>query len=138
MDFIFCPTDKYMSKVNNKKIRSSCWVCSKLKINTAWHSSGVFIVDFDHSRHINLAFLLLTSKKYLSVGCERQVIMLWKHKKRYICFLINVARPISFSDLLLHQTEINYEQMAILWTHYEHSMNICFSSKFALRISNVL
>ena len=49
VDFILCPTDKYMLKVNNKKIRLICWMCSKLKINTAWQSSGVFTVDFDHS-----------------------------------------------------------------------------------------
>ena len=52
VDLILCPTDKYMFKVTNKKIRLICWMCSKLKINTAWHSSGVFIVDFDHSQYI--------------------------------------------------------------------------------------
>ena len=60
VDFILCPTNKYMFKVSNKKIRLICWMCSKLKINTAWHSSSVFIVDFDHSHHINIVFLLLT------------------------------------------------------------------------------
>ena len=29
VDFILCPTDKYMFKVNNKKIRLICWMCSK-------------------------------------------------------------------------------------------------------------
>ena len=47
-------------------------MCSKLKINTALHNSGVFIVDFDQSPHISIVFLLLTFK---SVGCEREVIM---------------------------------------------------------------
>ena len=112
-------------------------MCSKLKINKTWHSSGVFTVDFDHSQHIKIVFLLLTLNKYLSVGCERQVIMFWKHKKRHICF-VKVARPILFSDLSLHRIEINYEQMTILWTDYEHNMNIRFSSKFALRIPSVL
>ena len=74
VDFILCPTDKYMFKVNNKKIRLIC-MCSSLKINTACHRSFVFIVDFDHSQLINVVFLLLTLNKYLSVGCERQVIM---------------------------------------------------------------
>ena len=77
VDFILCPTDKYMFKVNNKKIRLIC-MCSSLKINTACHRSFVFIVDFDHSQHINIDFLLSTLNKYLSVGCERQVIMFWK------------------------------------------------------------
>ena len=113
-------------------------MCSKLKINTAWHSSSVFIVDFDHSQQIDMLFLLLTLNKYLSVGCERQVIMFWKHKKRHICFVINVTRPISFSDLSLHRIEINYEQMTMLWTYFEHNINIYFSSKFAPGIPSVL
>ena len=65
VDFIPCPTGKYMFKVNNKKIRLICWMCSMLKINTAWHRSGVFIVDFDHSQHINIVLLLLTLNKFL-------------------------------------------------------------------------
>ena len=44
VNFILCPTEKYMSKVNNKKIRLICWM---LKINTAWYCSGVFVADFD-------------------------------------------------------------------------------------------
>ena len=77
-------------------------MCSKLKINTALHNSGVFIVDFDQSPHVSIVFLLLTLNK--SVGCEREVIMFWKHKKWYIFFAIKVAMPI------------NYEQTTILWT----------------------
>ena len=77
VDFILCPTDKYKFKVSNKKIRFIC-MCSSLKINTACHCSFVFIVDFDHSQHINIVFEILTLKKYLSVECERQVIMFWK------------------------------------------------------------
>ena len=44
VDFILC-----MFKVRTKKIRLICWMCTKLQINTEWHCSGVFIVDFDHS-----------------------------------------------------------------------------------------
>ena len=74
VDFILCPTDKYMFKVNNKKIRLIC-MCSRLKINSACHHSFDFNVDLDHSQHIiNIVFLLLTLSKYLSVGCERQVL----------------------------------------------------------------
>ena len=83
-------------------------------------------------------FILLTLNKYLSVGCQMHVIMFWKHKMRYICFVIKVARPISFSDLSLHWIEINFKQMTMLWTYYEHNINICFSSKFALAILSVL
>ena len=86
VDFVLCPIDKYMFKVNHKKIRLTCWMSSRLKINRAWHSSGVFIVNFDHNQHINIVFLFLTLNKYL-LGCERQVIMFWKHKKRHIFFV---------------------------------------------------
>ena len=138
VDFIWCPTEKYMLKVNNKRVRLICLMCSKLKINTAWHSSGDFIVDFHHNQHINIVFLLLTLNKYLSVGCERQVITFWKHKKRYTCFVIKVARPISFSDLSFHRIEINYEQMTILWIYHERNLKVFFSSKFALGTPSVL
>ena len=117
-NFILCPTDKYIFKVNNKKIRLICWICLKLKDKYSMSCSGVFAVDVDLSQHINIMFLLLTLNKYLAVGCERRVIMFWKHKKLYICFVIK--RPISFSNLPLHRIEINYEHMTILWTYNEY------------------
>ena len=49
VNFIKCPTDKYVFKVNNEKIRLICWMCSKLKSNTTWHCSNVFIVDWPES-----------------------------------------------------------------------------------------
>ena len=121
VDFILCPTD--MFKVKNKKIRLIC-IYSNLKINRAWYRSGVFIVDFDHSQDINILFLHLTLKKYLSAECELQVMMLWKQKKQYIILVIKLARPISFSNLSLHRNciEINYDQIvSILW--HEHIMD---------------
>ena len=57
VDFILCPTDKYMFKVNIEKNILFYWICLKLDKNTACHSSGVFIVDFDHSQYM---FLILT------------------------------------------------------------------------------
>ena len=71
VNFILCTTDKSMFKVNNKNNIIICRMCSKLMINTARHSSDAFSVNFDHSQHINLVFLLLTLNQYLSVGCER-------------------------------------------------------------------
>ena len=109
-----------MFKVNNEKIRLLCWV-NVFSVKTKCYMISFwcfFIVDFDQSQYITIVFLLLTLNKHLSIGCERQVIMFWKHRKRHICFVIKVAKPISFSDLSLHQTEINYEQMTILWTYY--------------------
>ena len=111
VDLILCPTEKYMSKVNNKKIRLICWMCSKLKINAAWLRFGVFVADFNHSQHVDIVFLLLTLNKYLSAGCERRVIIFWKHKKRYICFVLKVSSPLSFNNLSLHRIEKSYEQM---------------------------
>ena len=64
VDFILCPTDKYMFKVSNRKIRLIC-TYSSFKINTACHLSFVFIDDFDHSQNINIVFLLLALNKYL-------------------------------------------------------------------------
>ena len=92
------------SKLTMKKIRFTCWMCSKLKLNPTWHHSDVFIVDFDQSQYINIVFLLLTFNKHLSVGCERQVIMFWKHEKRHICFVIKITKPIH--SAIYHCTEL--------------------------------
>ena len=105
-------------------------MCSKLKISTAWHRSGVFVVDFDQSQHIDILFLLLTLNKYLSLVCEKQVIIFWKHTKKILCFVINFISPISFNDLSLHWIEII---ITILWTYYEHvyvsSLNFLWESQ---------
>ena len=63
-----------------------CWICSNLKTNTAWNCSVVFIVEFDHSQHIRIVFLRLNLNKYLSAGCERPVVIIWKHKKTIYLF----------------------------------------------------
>ena len=39
--------------------------------------------------------------------------VLKKNKKRYICIVIKVARPILFNNLSLHRTEISYKQMTV-------------------------
>ena len=80
VDFILCPTDKYMLKVNNKKIRLICWMCSKLKINTAWQSSGVFTFNFKQ------VFIFA---------------MFWKHKKRYICFVIKSCKAYLIQQIVI-------------------------------------
>ena len=116
VNFILCPTDKYMFKVNNKKIRLICWMCSNIKLNTTWHRLGVFIVDFDQSQYISIVFLLLTLNKHVSVGCERQVIMFWKQKKRHICFVLKV-HGLFQSAIYIIAPNWNYEQMTILWTY---------------------
>ena len=62
VDFILCPTDKHMFKINNKKISLISWMCSKLKINRTWHCSAVFVVDFDHSQLINIMQQVFVSR----------------------------------------------------------------------------
>ena len=84
VNFILCPTDKYMFKVNNEKIWLICWMCSKLNLNTTWYRSGVFVADFDQSQYISIVFLLLTLIKHLSVECERQVIVLKTQKVTFL------------------------------------------------------
>ena len=127
VDSILHQTEKYMSKVNNKQIRLICWMCSKLKVNTVCHRSGVFVADFDHNQHVNILLLLLTLNKYLLAGCEIQVIMFWKQKNWYICFVPKVASFLSINNLFIIAP--NWKK---LWTYDQ-----CFSSKFALKIPSV-
>ena len=53
-----------MFKVNNRKTRTRREISSKLTIKTPegrhWHRSDVFIVNFEHTAHLVLVFLLLT------------------------------------------------------------------------------
>ena len=48
----------YLLTVNNRKTRTKCEICSRLTIKTPerrhWHSSGVFIVNFEHISHLAL------------------------------------------------------------------------------------
>ena len=54
----------YIFKVNNRKTRTRCEMCSKLTIKMAkkhyWRSSGVFIFNFENISHLVPVFLLLT------------------------------------------------------------------------------
>ena len=50
VDFIPCPTDKYMFKVNNNNKKKKIHLhVLKVKNKYSMTSSVVFIVDFDHS-----------------------------------------------------------------------------------------
>ena len=53
----------YLFKVNNRKTRRRCEICSKLTIKTEerrqWGRFGVFIVNFEHITHLFLVFLWL-------------------------------------------------------------------------------
>ena len=58
------PTSIYLLKDNNRNIRTSFEIRSKLKIKTPerrqWRCSGVFIVNFENISYFVLLFLLLT------------------------------------------------------------------------------
>ena len=51
-----------MFKVNNRKFRTRCEICSKLTIKTPgrsqWGCSGVFIVSFEHISHLVLVSIV--------------------------------------------------------------------------------
>ena len=55
------PASIYLLKVNNRKTRTKCEICSKLTIKTPeqfhLHHSGVFIVKFELISHLVVVFL---------------------------------------------------------------------------------
>ena len=116
VNIILCPKDKYMFKINNEKIRLICWLCSKLKLNTTWYCSGVFIVDFDQSQYVIIVILLLTLNKHLSVGCERQVIVLKTQKVTY-SFCNKCCKACFIKQFIIAP---NWNK---LWTN-DHTLNI--------------
>ena len=67
------PVGIYLLKVNNRKTRTRCELCSMLKIKTPegrhWRRSCVFIVNFEHISHLILVLLLLTlSRQFCRLG----------------------------------------------------------------------
>ena len=96
-------------------------MCSSLKINTACHRSFVFIVEFDHSQRINIVSLLLTLNKYLSVGCERQVLMFWKP----------YSEKGLFHSAISHRTQL--KQITTTLSAY-YDMNILFAYVSSLNL----
>ena len=53
------PTNNYLLKVNNRNARTTCEICSELKIKTLYN----FIVNSEHISHLVLVFLSLTLSK---------------------------------------------------------------------------
>ena len=70
------PANIYLFKVNNRNTRKRREICSKLIIKTPerrhWLSSGVFIVNFEHTLHLVLVFLLLTF--YWKCNCRLGIV----------------------------------------------------------------
>ena len=133
VNFILCPTDKYMFKVNNKKISIICWMCSKLKPNTTWHRFDVFIVDFDQSVcqcsvstfNFEQVFVSRVWKKSHNVLKIQKGTYLFRNKSCKAYFIQRFIVAPNWNKSWIND-------------HNEHIINICFSSKFALRIPSVL
>ena len=72
------PAGNYMFKVNNRKARTMCEICSELTIKIPerrhWRRSVIFIVNFEHISHLVLVFLLLTLNMYLLAGITLTVL----------------------------------------------------------------
>ena len=61
------PAGIYLLKINNRNTGTKCEICSKLTIKIPEQDHGVlyfgvFIVNFEHTSHLILVFLLLTLK----------------------------------------------------------------------------
>ena len=58
------PSGIYLLKASNRNTRTRCEICSRLTIKTPewsqWGLFGVFNVNFEHTSHLALGFLLLT------------------------------------------------------------------------------
>ena len=62
-------------------------MCSKLKVNTAWHCLGGFIADLDHSQHINIISCVSTfnfKEAFVSSVRKTSHNVLKKQKARYL------------------------------------------------------
>ena len=86
VDFILCPTDKYMFKVNNN-----------------------FIVDSEHShsQHINIVFLLLTLNKYFVSRVRKASHNVLKTQKA-ICLFRNKSCKAYFIQRFIILYKLNY------------------------------
>ena len=123
-----------MFKVNNNKIRLNWWICSKLKINTAWYSSGVFIAGFDHSQHISIVFRLLAFNKYLTVGCETshnvlktpKAIYLFGNKSCKAYFILRFIIAPNWNKLWTNDHNMN-----MLWTYFS-ALNLLYGLRSLL------
>ena len=114
VDFVLCPTDTYMFKVNNKKFRLTCCMCSK--INTAWHRSLVFNYWLWPQFNFEQVFVSRLWKTSHNVLKTLKTIYLFRNKS---CKTYFIQWRLS-----LHRIEINYKHMTIM---YEQIMNILWT-----------
>ena len=104
---ILWPTSTCSLKVNNGKIRTMSYICTKLLRKTPewchWRRSGIFIVNFEQILHIFWCFhILLWTREYQLSG------FLVKHWK-----LFYLLQHISSRKLLLASAKLF--QRKLLW-----------------------
>ena len=80
VSWVFYPASIYLLKADKRNTRTRCEICSKLPIKTLerryWHHSVsdaidiilAFTVNFEHSSHLPLVFLLLTLSMWMPAG----------------------------------------------------------------------
>ena len=71
------PSRNYMFKVNNRKTRTKCEICSKLIKTLEWRHSCVCIVNFEHISHLLLVFLLLKLSRQMPAGNLHRILKCW-------------------------------------------------------------
>ena len=114
VDFILCPTDKYMFKVNNKKNLINLLNVFKVKSRYSMTSFRcIYCWPWPQSAYQYKVSTFNFKEAFVS-SVKKTSHNVLKKQKRDICILIKVARPISFNDLSLYRIEISYEYMAIL------------------------
>ena len=102
---VISPTSICLFKVNFKRTRTSCKICSHLKIEIAnWHFSGVFIVNFEYISHLVPVFSLLTLNILIPTRNVLKLLSVRFILTRWLCFLMRVmaqnpkANHISYSE----------------------------------------
>ena len=74
----------YLLKVNNRNTRTRHEICSKLTTKRPervhWSRSSVLVVNFEHTSHLILVFLLLTLNMQLPAG-------LFRRPKQFACLI---------------------------------------------------
>ena len=108
------------SKLTIKKI-GLIRICPSLKINTACHCSFVFVVDFDHSQHVNIVFLLLTFIKYMFWQPYFKVYLIQEFPQYNVtvCSETCINRSCSKVESLLRRTG-TFESVCLLYASLSH------------------
>ena len=109
VDFILCPTDKYMFKVNNKKNLINLLNVFKVKSRYSMTSFRcIYCWPWPQSAYQYKVSTFNFKEAFVS-SVRKTSHNVLKNKSE-----VKVARSISFNDLSLHWIEISYEYLAIL------------------------